>query len=93
MGIRIALGARGGQLMAMVLKQGMCPVLAGLTVGLICALFVSRFISSELYGVAPHDPLTISAVVSLLLVVAMFACWIPARRAAKIDPLIALRFE
>jgi putative ABC transport system permease protein len=93
MGIRIALGARSTQLVAMVIRQGMVPVILGLTLGLPCALFLSRLIASQLYGVAPNDPFTISAVAILLLVVAVCACWIPARRATGIDPLNALRFE
>jgi putative ABC transport system permease protein len=93
MGIRIALGAQGRQLMAMILRQGMRPVLIGLTAGVACALSVSRLIASQLFGVAPSDPLTICGVAILLVVVATSACWIPARRATRIDPLVALRFE
>jgi putative ABC transport system permease protein len=93
MGIRIALGARGTQLVAMVVRQGMTPVVAGLGAGVVCSLAVSRLIASQLYGVAPNDPLSIAGVVVLLLAVALGACWIPARRATRIDPLTALRFE
>jgi len=93
MGIRIALGARGGQLVAMIVRQGIVPVILGLAAGISCALFVSRLIASQLYGVAPNDPLTIFAVAIILLIVAFCACWIPARRATRIDPLQALRFE
>jgi len=93
MGIRIALGARTMQLTAMILRQGLRPVVAGLAVGLVAALALGRFIATELYGVAPNDPWTMSAVAALLFAVAICACWIPARRASKIDPLRALRFE
>jgi putative ABC transport system permease protein len=93
MGIRIALGARNGQLMAMVLRQGMTPVLVGLAAGVGSALGFCRFLSSQLYGVTARDPMTIAGVAILLLAVAACACWIPARRASKIDPLSALRFE
>jgi predicted permease len=93
MGIRIALGARGAQLVAMVVKQGMLPVLLGLAGGLACALSLGRFLASQLYGIVPNDPLTISAVAALLLIVALCACWIPARRATRIDPMRALRCE
>jgi putative ABC transport system permease protein len=93
MGIRIALGASGAQLVGMVVRQGMIPVAAGLAAGLACALFVSRLIASQLYGVAPNDPLSIAGVATLLLAVALCACWIPARRVTRIDPLTALRFE
>ena len=93
MGIRIALGARGAQLVGMVVRQGMIPVAAGLAAGVLCSLAVSRLIASQLYGVAPNDPLSIAVVVMLLLAVALGACWIPARRATRVDPLTALRFE
>jgi putative ABC transport system permease protein len=93
MGIRIALGASGAQLVAMVVRQGMIPVAAGLGAGLLCALFVCRLIASQLYGVAPNDPRSIAAATILLLAVALCACWIPARRATRVDPLTALRFE
>ena len=93
MGIRIALGARGGQLIAMIVRQGMLPVVCGLAAGLAGALSAGRLIRSQLYGIAPDDPATISGVVILLMAVALCACWIPARRANRIDPLRALRFD
>jgi predicted permease len=93
MGIRIALGARGSQLVGMVVRQGMIPVAAGLAAGVGCSLAIGRLIASQLYAVAPNDPLSIAGVVMLLLVVALCACWIPARRATKVDPLTALRFD
>jgi putative ABC transport system permease protein len=93
MGIRIALGARASQLLAMVMRQGMVPVVLGLIAGLGCALVVGRLIASQLYGVTPSDPLTIGVVSIVLLAVALCACWIPARRATRIDPLQALRLE
>jgi len=71
----------------------MRPVLAGLAAGVACALFVSRLIANQLFGVTWWDPLTISGVAALLLIVATSACLIPARRASRTDPLIALRFE
>jgi putative ABC transport system permease protein len=92
-GIRIALGARAAELTAMILREGMLPVAIGLAAGLLAALFVGRIISSQLYGVASNDPLTIFAVVVILLAVAYCACWFPARRATRVDPLVALRFE
>jgi predicted permease len=93
LGIRLALGARRPELASMVVRQGMMPVWIGLAAGLAGALFGSRLIASQLYGVTPNDPLTIAAVTVLLLAVAVCACWIPARRAMRIDPLTALRFE
>jgi predicted permease len=92
-GIRLALGAEPRQLVAMVLRQGLLPVVGGLTAGLIGALGIGRFLASQLFGVSPSDPLTISIVTMLLLIVAVGACLIPARRAIRIDPVRALRFE
>jgi predicted permease len=92
-GIRIALGASRSQLLAMVVRQGMTPVVLGLGAGVAAALAGGRWIASELYGVSPGDPATISAVAVMLLAVALAACWVPARRAGRIDPLQALRFE
>ncbi len=93
LGIRIALGASTGKLMASVLRQGMTPVLLGLAAGLATALMLGRLIASQLYGISANDPLTISTVAGLLLLVALGACWMPARRAARVDPVRALRFE
>jgi predicted permease len=93
LGIRIALGASAGKLMASVLRQGMTPVLLGLAAGVAASLMLGRLIASQLYGISANDPLTISTVAGLLLLVALGACWIPARRAARVDPVRALRFE
>jgi predicted permease len=92
-GIRIALGAGGGELMAMIFREGMMPVLLGLAAGLLTAMLLGRVIASQLYGVGSNDPLIVAAVAVLLLAVAACACWIPARRATRVDPLVALRFE
>ena len=92
-GIRMALGARGAQVARMVLRQGMAPVAIGLAAGVGCASPAGRFIASQLYSVAPNDPLTIAMVALLLPIVAAGACWVPARRAMRIDPMAALRFE
>jgi putative ABC transport system permease protein len=92
-GIRLALGAEPRQLVAMVLRQGLLPVVSGLIAGLIGALAIGQLLASQLFGVSPHDPFTISIVTMLLLVVAVGACLIPARRAIRIDPVRALRFE
>ena len=92
-GIRLALGAEPRQLAAMVLRQGLLPVVGGLAAGLMGALGLGRFLASQLFGVGPRDPLTISIVTMLLLVVAVGACLIPARRATRIDAVRALRFE
>jgi putative ABC transport system permease protein len=92
-GVRIALGATRPQLMRLIFRQGMRPVLAGLAAGIVGALALGRMIASQLFAVEPSDPIAIAAVALLLLVVAGIACWLPARRATRIDPLTALRFE
>ncbi len=92
-GVRMALGARREQVLGMVLKQGFVLTAAGSTIGLGLALAASRIASSLLYGVSPTDPLTFLLVPMLLLLVALVACLVPARRAASLDPIRALRYE
>jgi putative ABC transport system permease protein len=92
-GIRMALGAPARQVIAMILKQGMTPALAGAGVGFLAALALMRLLGSLLFGVEASDPLAFVAVSLLLVGVALLACWIPARRATKVDPMIALRCE
>ena len=92
-GIRLALGARPVALAATVVRQGMLPVFVGLAVGTISALMAGRFITSLLYAVSAHDPLTLAGVALLLTGVGICACWLPARRAMRINPLSAIRFE
>jgi len=91
LGIRIALGAGARELMGMVLGEGLRLAGAGVVVGLTGAWGLSRFLSSLLYGVRPNDPLTFAAVALVLLLVALLACYIPARRATKVNPMRALR--
>lgn len=92
-GIRAALGASAVSLVALIVRQGMWMTGWGLAVGLGGALIVSRLLTTFLFGVGPSDPATIVAVAGMMAAVALTACYIPARRAAKIDPLIALRSE
>jgi ABC-type antimicrobial peptide transport system permease subunit len=92
-GVRMALGARGGDVVAMVLREGMLLATVGVGVGIVAALALTRLIASLLFGVAPDDALTIGAVATLLLMVASVACYIPARRATRVDPMTALRTE
>jgi ABC-type antimicrobial peptide transport system permease subunit len=92
-GIRVALGAQRRDIMRIVLRQGIQPTLAGVGIGVIAGLALTRLLSSLLYGVTPRDWLTFLAVTILLLVVALAACAIPARRAMRVDPIVALRYE
>jgi putative ABC transport system permease protein len=92
-GIRIALGARTADVLRLIVVQGMRLVLAGALVGLAGALALTRLLRSLLFGVSSADPLTFAIIPVLLAAVALLACWLPARRAAKIDPVEALRFE
>jgi len=92
-GVRLALGAGHGDVFRQVLGQGMRPVLVGIVVGIAAALLLARLIASLLYGVRPSDPLTLVVVAILLAAVAATASFIPARRATRVDPMIALRYE
>jgi predicted permease len=92
-GIRMALGAAPGDILTMVLRQGLGIIGIGVVAGLAAAFAGTRLLADLFYGVAPSDPVTFGAVAGLLLCVALIACWIPARRATRVSPLVALRFE
>jgi predicted permease len=92
-GIRIALGARGRDVMTMVLRQGLRLALLGVALGVVGSLAVTRMIRNLLFGLSAADPAAYTGVALLLIAVALVACWIPARRATKVDPMIALRCE
>ena len=92
-GIRMALGARGGDVLKMVAREGLWMTAAGIVIGVAAALLLTRWMSSLLFEVTPSDPATFAGVILVMGAVAMLACYIPGRRAVRVDPLVALRYE
>jgi len=92
-GVRMALGAQREDVMRLVLGEGARMALVGVAAGIAAALGLTRLMASQLFGVTAHDPLTFAAVAAALTMVALLACYLPARRAVRVDPVVALRYE
>jgi putative ABC transport system permease protein len=92
-GVRIAVGARSSDILTMILSHGLRTIVIGIAIGLAGSLALTRTLSSLLFGITATDPLTFAAVIALLIATALLACYIPARRATKVDPMVALRYE
>jgi ABC-type antimicrobial peptide transport system permease subunit len=93
MGIRLALGAERGAIVAMIVKNGVLLAGTGIAVGLVAAFLLTRVVASLLYGISPSDPLTFIGVPIALIAMATLSSYFPARRAARVDPMEALRYE
>jgi ABC-type antimicrobial peptide transport system permease subunit len=92
-GIRMALGAERSDVLVMVIRMGLRLVAIGVGLGLLASIALAKIIATQLWGVSPYDPWTLTCVPVVLLVTGLVACWLPARRAARVDPLVALRHE
>jgi ABC-type antimicrobial peptide transport system permease subunit len=90
-GLRMALGAARASVLGLILKEGMSLVLTGIVIGFISALLVGRLLTRMLYGVSPSDPISVAGAAVTLCVIALLACYLPARWASRVDPLVALR--
>ena len=92
-GLRMALGAQARDVLKMIIRQGMLLVLIGVAVGLACAVALTRIMSNLLFDITVTDPATYASIALLLTAVSLVACYIPARRATRVDPMIALRYD
>jgi putative ABC transport system permease protein len=93
LGVRVALGAQRRDLLALVIRQGLVLAVTGVVMGLVVSFGLTRWLATLLFGISANDPFTLASVASLFTLVALFACYFPARRAMKVDPMIALRYE
>ena len=92
-GLRVALGAQSGDVLKLIAGQGVKLALVGLGGGVVAALLLTRLMAGLLFSTSTSDPLTFAAIAALLLLVALLACYLPARRATRVDPMVALRYE
>jgi ABC-type antimicrobial peptide transport system permease subunit len=92
-GIRMALGAQRHQVLRSVLRESILLSLSGIAFGILAALIAARFVAALLYDIAPQNPIALGASAAIMLGVAVLACWLPANRASKVDPMVALRYE
>jgi len=92
-GVRMAMGAREGKVISLILRQGMTVGLAGIGIGLVAAYAFSRVLASLVFGIQVRDPLTFAAAAAVPAIAALLACYVPARRASRVDPIVALREE
>jgi putative ABC transport system permease protein len=92
-GIRIALGAHSRDVLRLILRQGARLAITGSIIGVVCAFFLRRIMASFLFGLSANDPLVLTIVPCIMVLVILMACWLPARRATRIDPMVALRYE
>ena len=92
-GIRVALGAAQGDVLSLILRQGFAVLVAGIVIGMAVSFAIAKLVTSLIWGVKPYDPMTAGFVVGLILVIGLLACWFPARRATRVDPMAALRYE
>jgi putative ABC transport system permease protein len=93
LGIRMALGAKRYDVLRLILTQGLKLALIGVSIGLLAAIALTRWMKSMLFNVDPIDSFTFATIPVVLLIVALFACWIPAQRATRVDPMVALKSE
>jgi len=93
LGVRVALGAQPRDLLALVIRQGLVLAVTGVVMGLVVSFGLTRWLATLLFGISATDPITLASVASLFMLVALFACYLPARRAMKVDPMVALRYE